>query len=253
MLVRILTPEMIKEKQIDYNSVCVVVDTFRATTSITTLMGVGVKRIYVVANGENAKIIRKKYAHKSLLIGEEGGLRIDGFDYGNNPSLFSDMHFNNTEVIFTSTSGAKTFLLLENVKHVLVGSLVNLSSVAKASASLAKKEQLNVYIIPSSYFYDSNIYVVEDWVTSKLILDKILQHLPLIDCSKGRFYLKTKHLLQTNSDISSTLKNSPNAIKLAEMGFTRDVDYAIQIDQQVFVPKVKKFVKIGKIKVVVIK
>ena len=163
------------------------------------------------------------------------------------------MHFNNTKVIFTSTSGAKTFLLLENVKHVLVGSLVNLTSVAKVSASLAKKEQLNVYVIPSGYFYDSNIYVVEDWVTSKLILDKILQHLPLIDCSKGRFYLKTKHLLQTNSDISSTLKNSPNAIKLAEMGFTRDVDYAVQIDQQVFVPKVKKFVKTGKIKVVVIK
>lgn len=253
MLVRIITPEMIKEKQIDYNSVCVVVDTFRATTSITTLMGVGVKRIYVVANGENAKIIRKKYAHKSLLIGEEGGLKIEGFDYGNNPSFFSEMHFNNDEVIFTSTSGAKTFLLLENVKHVLVGSLVNLTSVAKMSASLAKKEQLNVYVIPSGYFYDSNIYVVEDWVTSKLILDKVIQYSPLIDSSKGEFYLKTKRLLQINSDILSLLENSPNAIKLTEMGFTRDVDYALQIDQQVFVPKVNKFVKTGEIKAVVIK
>ncbi len=253
MLVRILTPEMIKKKQIDYNSVCVVVDTFRATTSITTLMGVGVKRIYVVANGENAKILHKKYAHKSLLIGEEEGLKIDGFDYGNNPSIFSDMHFNNDEVIFTSTSGAKTFLLLENVKHVLIGSLVNLTSVAKVAASLAKKEHLNVYVIPSGYFYDSNIYVVEDWVTSKLILDKVLQYSPLIDSSKGEFYLKTKHLLETNSDISLALKNSPNAIKLAEMGFASDIDYAIQIDQQVFVPKVKNFVITGKIKAVVIK
>ena len=58
------------------DAVYMVVDTFRATSSMVTLKNSGVEKIIVVQEGSSAKKLRKENFPNYLLIGEEGGFKI---------------------------------------------------------------------------------------------------------------------------------------------------------------------------------
>src|SRR5688572_26821218 len=61
----------------------VVVDVLRASTTIAALFGRGLSDLVVVDDIEAARQLAARESR--LLFGEVGGLRPDGFDYGNSP------------------------------------------------------------------------------------------------------------------------------------------------------------------------
>lgn len=236
----------VKLKEPD-NAVFIVVDTFRATSSMVTLKNTGAERIIVVQEGSSAKKLKKEYFPNYLLVGEEGGLKIPGFDYGNTPSKFYNQDFKNQKVIFTSTSGAKTILLLKPQKHIFLGSLVNLDRVSKEVSVVMNKEKSDLYIIPAGYYKDEKAYTTEDWVTSLLIANKIIEKTDDFIGSQNDFLLKTMQFYERDANIVQLLKESPNAKKLAELGFEDDVNFALSINKIDNFLKVKKWLNYGEI------
>ena len=228
-------------------AVYIVVDTFRATSSMVTLKNSGVERIIVVQEGSSAKKLRKENFPNYLLIGEEGGLKIHGFDYGNTPSLFYDQDFGKKNVIFTSTSGAKTILLLKPHKHVFLGSLVNLDRASEEAVTIMNEEKSNLYIIPAGYYKDENAYTVEDWITSLSIAYKVIERTNDFIGSKNEFLLKTKQLHEKEPNIVHLLRKSPNAKYLGKLGFKDDVNFALSINKIDDFLKVKKWLNYGEI------
>ena len=83
MEVSVIRPSLLEKKGYDKTSIFVIIDTFRATTTLSTLKNSGANKFHIVENKDDAKVLRKEYFPNCLLVGEEGGLMIEGFDFGN--------------------------------------------------------------------------------------------------------------------------------------------------------------------------
>ena len=230
------------------DAIYVVIDTFRATTSLTTLKYSKARRIFVVEDGFQAFQLKKHFCSNCLLIGEENGIKIKGFDYGNTASLFYDLNFKNNDIIFTSSSGAKVLLLLEKKENVFLCSLINISAVSLEVIKQAKNINKNIVIVPSGYFRDESILVIEDWITAVILANKISKDSIFQVGQKGDFWKKTELILSSNNDIQTLLRESTNGKSLMELGFESDVNYAIQIDITDIFLKVKKWLNFNEIK-----
>ena len=91
------------------NSVCAVIDVIRATSTIATLFGSGVKSIIVAGTLDEAYSLKKAFPER-LLCGEKGGLKPDGFDHGNSPLEFSTLDLSGRQAILKTTNGTVAFL-----------------------------------------------------------------------------------------------------------------------------------------------
>ena len=91
------------------NSVIAVIDIIRATSTIATLFGSGVKSIIVAGTPDEAYSLKKAFPER-LLCGEKGGLKPDGFDYGNSPLEFSTLDLSGRQAILKTTNGTLSFL-----------------------------------------------------------------------------------------------------------------------------------------------
>ncbi|MHA2357871.1 MAG: 2-phosphosulfolactate phosphatase [Candidatus Heimdallarchaeaceae archaeon] len=253
MPIRIENPLTIEKYRKNNKAVFIIVDTFRATTSLVTLKQSGARRIYVVQNKEDAIEIKNNFSPDCLLIGEEGGLMPSGFDYGNTPSIFQGLDFKDKEIVFTSTSGARAILLLEPNKNVFLGALVNLDRISNEVLKISKEDEREIVILSSGYFNEPMIYIIEDWITSLLIAKEISDQIDDEQIiSDSDFLQTTMNLTEDDSSIQSLLRNSPNAESLKKFGFENDVEFATSFNIIDDFLKVKKWVNFGKIKAVML-
>lgn len=241
MSVNVVSTFHLQEVENLQNSVFVVIDTFRATSSITTLKATGASKIIVTDDGDSAKELRKTGYSDAILIGERNAIKIEGFDYGNTPSLFFSLNFKDKEIIFTSSSGAKAILLLQDMQDIFIGSLLNLTAVTRHVAEIAKEKNKDIIIIPAGAAWEEKIYNIEDWLTAALIAEKLGEQHGFTNISNSDFYSRTKLLIESETDFSYALKNSYNALELKRLGFEKDVNFAVEIDQLSCVPKIEKF------------
>ncbi len=91
------------------SSVCAVIDVIRATSTIATLFGSGVNSIIVAGTLDEAYSLKKAFPDR-LLCGEKGGLKPDGFDYGNSPLEFSTLDLRGRQAILKTTNGTVSFM-----------------------------------------------------------------------------------------------------------------------------------------------
>ena len=109
----------------------VVVDVLRATSTIAQALARGYERVFSCAEIEDAVALREKLG-EGLLGGERSAVRIEGFDVGASPREFLGEPRAST-VIFSTTNGTRAILAaVERCDEVLLGSLLNLSAVARA-------------------------------------------------------------------------------------------------------------------------
>jgi len=74
-----------REARVAGPAVLIVVDQFRASTTITTLLDLGCSDVYI--EGAVAAAKRLGRATGSILVGERHAVRPPGFDFDNSPTL----------------------------------------------------------------------------------------------------------------------------------------------------------------------
>ncbi|MHA1198260.1 MAG: 2-phosphosulfolactate phosphatase [Candidatus Heimdallarchaeaceae archaeon] len=245
MKITAIRPSLLDTIDSDSNSVYVVIDTFRATTSLSVLKRSGARNIYIVKNKDEAEFLKQNYFSDCLLIGEEKGIKIEGFDYGNTPSVFYNEHFSSEKVIFTSSNGAKTLLQLKSKNHVYLAALVNVSCVAKEVSYLSEKNNLEIVIIPAGIHGNNDAYSIEDWITATLLAKKIAETKSYQIEVKDEFWNRTQLIIQNQADLKKLLTHSHAAQYLQEIGYGADVDFSINMDMLNNYLKVKKWLKFG--------
>lgn len=109
------------------DAIVVIVDIFRATTTITAAFENGAKSIRPVANIEEAKT----YKTQGWLVGAERNVRkCDFADFGNSPFDYSPDKVADKDLIFTTTNGTKAINCARDAYCVITGAFVNLQAVA---------------------------------------------------------------------------------------------------------------------------
>lgn len=103
----------------------VVIDVIRATSTICQALASGYRRVWCVAELEEARGLRDGDV---TLGGERSGVRIDGFDLGNSPREYLEPR---TETLALSTTNGTRAIVAcaERCDRVYVASLLNLRAV----------------------------------------------------------------------------------------------------------------------------
>ena len=86
-------------------------------------------------------------------------------------------------------------------------------SLSFSAAVVMNEDDSDLYIIPAGYYKNEKTYTIEDWITGLLIANKVVEKTNDFIRSKNNFFLKTKRLYEKKPDISSLLKESPNATR----------------------------------------
>lgn len=101
----------------------VVIDVLRAFTTAAFLFNAGVEEITLVATVEEALAL--KQADPSLiLLGEVGGRPIDGFDYGNSPSVIQNLDLRGRRAVQRTSAGTQGVVRSTGASAILMCSLV---------------------------------------------------------------------------------------------------------------------------------
>ena len=118
-------------------SVCVVFDILRATTSMITALASGAEAIIPVAEIQEALALRQKNP-KLLLAGEREGVRIRAeltgsidFDLGNSPREFTSENVAGRTIVMTTTNGTRALRACAGARITLVSSFLNLRATTQ--------------------------------------------------------------------------------------------------------------------------
>lgn len=106
----------------------VVVDAYRASTTIAVLVEKGA-RVVPVASIEEAA----EYPNADFRIGERGSAKVRGFDFGNSPTevLEAEMEPGST-VVLSTTNGTRVTEAAEGAAAIFSGAFVNARAIAEA-------------------------------------------------------------------------------------------------------------------------
>ncbi len=132
------------------NTVCVVFDILRATTSLITALSNGADSVLPVCEISDA-LAAKASDPGALLAGERHGVLIGGaltggqdFDFGNSPAEFTRDRVQGRRIIATTTNGTRALFACRGASRVFVGSFLNLGVTARFVGGLDFEELILV-------------------------------------------------------------------------------------------------------------
>lgn len=109
--------------------VAIVVDVLRATTVMAHALAAGCREILPCGEIEEARAVATCVpAGTALLVGERGGLPIEGFDLGNSPQDFTNERCRDKTIVMTTTNGTRAILASLEADYVYVAAFVNLQA-----------------------------------------------------------------------------------------------------------------------------
>lgn len=131
-------------------TLCVVFDVLRATSTMVTALGNGAAAIVPVAEIPEALRVRERQP-EVLLAGERDGVRIEahltggvGFDLGNSPREFTASRVFGKTIVMTTTNGTRALRACAPALEVWLGSFLNLRATADCLEQVAPQHLLLV-------------------------------------------------------------------------------------------------------------
>ncbi len=213
-------------------SVCVVIDVLRATTSLAVLFNQGCPLAYIAQSHDDARRIARSQG--LALCGETGGFKVEDFDYGNSPVEFSALDFTNLPIVLSTTNGTRAAALVAGAKRVFLGAAINRMAVARAAWETAESLDVNILLVCSGT--DSQ-YTLEDATIAGLYVEALASHAerwfsPELDDAS----IACRRLWQNETNLLRGLMEGAHPRLLADLGFGEDVAYCAQIDKLNAVP-----------------
>lgn len=108
----------------------VVVDVCRAFTTAAYAFAAGAAKIYLVSRVDEAFALREKIPG-ALLMGEESGLPIPGFDYWNSPSEIAGLDLTGRTLIQRTSAGTQGVVRTKHAERLIAASFVCASATAQ--------------------------------------------------------------------------------------------------------------------------
>ncbi len=207
-------------------SAVVVVDVFRASTTIAAALAGGAQFVLPVADVEQAVRLAEPYAENEVLLGGERECRrIEGFQLGNSPREYTREVVAGKVVIFTTTNGTHALSVARDAGTVIVGSFVNFNAVADAVA-----EYETVTIMCAG---NNGGVSLEDLVCAGGLVNRLAKEAAQLDDAALAARAAYKNL---KTDLARALFATEHALRLADLGFRADLDFALKIDSLPVVP-----------------
>jgi 2-phosphosulfolactate phosphatase len=224
----LLQPETLSKKAV------VVIDVLRATTVMVHALSQGAGEIIPVTTVEEAFRVAKTFpVGTTLLGGERGSRRIEGFDLGNSPREYRRERVEGKRLILTTTNGTKAFHSVASGPEVMVGSFLNVGATAQRCVDLDR----DLLLFASG---DEGQFSFEDVVCSGMLIALILKNskkpTDLTDASHSAQILYQRF----EADLVEALRLSNHGKDLIALGLGEDLAFSAQTDITALVPTFKE-------------
>jgi 2-phosphosulfolactate phosphatase len=208
-------------------SVVVVVDAFRASTTIAALVSKGAG-VVPVASIEHAY----SYPGADFRIGERGSAKVAGFDFGNSPTEVLEAEIpSGSTVALSSTNGTRVVEAAVGAPTILTGAFVNAGALAEA---LARELTAGVHgaeeVVVVGCGWEGH-RASEDEAAAGAILDRLRARGAELD---GRARRVVDGYL---SRPAAALKANSAARRLKRLGYDRDLEFCLAEDTVPVVPR----------------
>jgi 2-phosphosulfolactate phosphatase len=210
------------------NTVCIVLDIFRASTSIVTALDNGCEAIFPVLSVEEGHGLAQQRG-SCLLAGERHSLKLDGFDFGNSPFDFLPDKVKGRQIIMTTTNGTVAIRSTEGAYRTLIGSFLNATAVCKQTPKYHKE----VLIVCAG---TERLFSLEDALCAGLLVE-ILRGGKGAAVLTDAAYAASLMYSQAKAALAAVAINSRNGKRLCELGREDDVAYCLRLGTVDIVPE----------------
>lgn len=160
------------------NSVVVIIDILRATSTIATALYNGAKAVIPVDSV--AECIRIGKQIEGITAGERDGRIAEGLEYGNSPFEYPRSFIENKTLVLTTTNGTRLLQMAldKNAHTIITGAFANLQSVCDYLAQC----QQNVILGCAAWKDKLNL---EDLMFAGAVISHVKQHFS-INCDSSQ-------------------------------------------------------------------
>ncbi|WP_301922964.1 2-phosphosulfolactate phosphatase [Ferruginibacter sp.] len=204
------------------NSIVVIIDVLRATSTIATVLYNGAKCIIPVDSV--AACIRIGKQIEGITAGERDGKVAEGLSYGNSPFEYPREFVSGKTLVLTTTNGTKLLhmALEKGAKKIITGSFGNLSAVCDYLI-----EQKRHVILGCAAWKDR--VNIEDTLFAGAVISRIKEHFT-INCDASQ--MAETMYKDARKDLFEFLKNkhASHYLRLSKFGLEKDIRYCLTED-----------------------
>jgi 2-phosphosulfolactate phosphatase len=205
-------------------TVCVVFDILRATSSMVTALANGAEAI-VPANDIPEALSAKERLPGALFAAVRHGLKIGpeltggiGFDCGNSPREFTRERVEGRTLIMTTTNGTRALQACVGAAEVLVGSFLNLGTVANRLHALGESTPRHLVLVCSGTYEEASF---EDTLAAGALADLVWQRFDeraVADSAQIARQIYLRH----QPDLLGAMQSARNGRRLLQLPELRD-------------------------------
>jgi 2-phosphosulfolactate phosphatase len=199
-----------------HGAVGVVIDVFRASTTIAVLGQKGIERIFPMENVDDAYDFKRRNP-AFVLIGERQGLILPGCEYDNSPSKLKDVNLEGKTVILT-TSGGTRVINNAATDALVIGRFVNSSAIVTYARQVGGL--ISLLAVGQAATYPAQ----EDFVCAEYL--------------RNVLRLGTDDFEVRKNEILSAPISEGGAERLMRAGQKRDLEICLSLDLYTAVPTV---------------
>lgn len=215
------------------DTVCIVIDELRASSTITTILDQGCSRLYVTAGLEPARRLARE--HNGLLAGERHGYAPAGFDFDNSPVAIARGNVQGRVVVLSTSNGTKVLGWVASAPATLVGCLLNARVCAEAAVDLAERIGARVGVVCAGTL---GRFALDDGVAAGVLVERLSEALRSRDAcaSLTEAAVAAVRLRGSYPDLLTPLRESVAGRLVTEVGAGDDVPFCAQLDVSTTVP-----------------
>ena len=204
-------------------SIVVVIDIFRATSSICYGIENGAEAIIPVATVEACE----SYRHSEfLLAAERNGEVVAGFDFGNSPFSYIKDKVQGKTVVLTTTNGTHAINVSRGASKIVIGSFLNL----RALCDWLKTQPNDVLLLCSGWKDKVNL---EDTLFAGGVVHNLMNEDYQLDDSG----IAAEDLYRiAKNDLNAYLKKTSHSERLKKLGIEEDIAFCLQVDITTSIP-----------------
>jgi 2-phosphosulfolactate phosphatase len=204
------------------NSIVVIIDVLRATSTIATALYNGAKCVIPVDSVTRCMEIGRQI--EGITAGERDGQIAEGLEYGNSPFEYPRDFVEGKTLVLTTTNGTRLLhmALEKGARQIITGSFPNLSSVCDHLMS----SNQNVILGCAAWKDRVNI---EDMLFAGAVISKIGQHFS-INCDSSHLAETTYE--KAKKDLFAFMKKNEASHyhRLMNFGLEKDIRYCLTAD-----------------------
>jgi 2-phosphosulfolactate phosphatase len=204
------------------NSITVIIDVLRATSTIATALYNGAKCVIPVDSVSRCIELGKQI--DGITAGERDGKIAEGLEYGNSPFEYPKEFIQGKTLVLTTTNGTRLLhiALEKEATEIITGSFANLSAVCDHLT------QINRNVILGCAAWKDKVNM-EDTLFAGAVISRVKKHFD-INCDSS--HIAEAMYEDGKEDLFSFIKkhNASHYNRLMNFGLEKDIRYCLSAD-----------------------